>query len=278
MKIDSHHHLWNYDPAQYGWISEEMPMLRRDFSADDLQIELSGAGIDAAVAVQAQQTVAETEWLLELAKLNQSIAGVVGWVPLVDPKVDEQLDRLHQNELLKGIRHVVQGEPDENFILGDAFNRGVAKLQGFGLVYDILIYGKHLAPTIQFVDRHPDQPFVLDHIAKPTIRSGEFDRTWAKQLCELGRRDNVVCKFSGVVTEIRDGAPSLETIRPYWDTALEAFGPDRLMFGSDWPVCLLKSSYADWVGLVTQLAGHLSKIEQEKFWGLTAASTYGLSV
>ncbi|WP_417731458.1 amidohydrolase family protein [Rosistilla oblonga] len=277
MKIDSHHHLWNYDPAQYGWISEQMSVLRRDFAPADLQTELTGAGIDAAVAVQAQQTVAETQWLIEQAEQNRSIVGVVGWVPLADDGVDSELDRLHQHEVLKGIRHVVQDEPQDDFILGDAFNRGVAKLQGFGLVYDILIYGKHLGPTIEFVDRHPSQPFVLDHIAKPTIRGEQFDKDWATQLRELGRRRNVVCKFSGVATEVRDEGAAIETIRPYWDAALEAFGPNRLMFGSDWPVCLLKISYRQWVDMVTELASGLTAAEQKQFWGLTAATTYGLS-
>ncbi|QDV70319.1 Amidohydrolase [Rosistilla carotiformis] len=277
MKIDSHHHLWNYDPEQYGWISEQMAVLRRDFSPTDLQQELRDAGIDAAVAVQAQQTIAETEWLLEQAGKNPVIAGVVGWVPLASDQVADDLDRLHQNELLKGIRHVVQDEPADDFILGDDFNRGVAKLAGFGLVYDILIYGKHLPATIPFVDRHPHQSFVLDHIAKPTIRGGQFDDTWARQMRELARRDNVVCKFSGVVTEVRDPEATIETIRPYWDVALEAFGPDRLLFGSDWPVCLLKISYGQWVEMVTELSAGLSPSEQEKFWGLNAAKAYGLS-
>lgn len=206
------------------------------------------------------------------------MAGVVGWVPLVSDRVDEHLEPLHQHELLRGVRHVVHDEPDDRFLLREDFNRGVARLLGYGLTYDILIFAKHLSATIEFVDRHPHQTFIVDHIAKPTIKRTAFDQQWAEGIKQLAKRDNVWCKFSGVVTEVRDESWSIEMIQPYWETALEAFTANRLMFGSDWPVCLLRSSYERWCGVVEELAGKLSQEEQLKFWSSNAIEAYGLVV
>ena len=278
MKIDTHHHFWDYDPKQYGWISDKMSVLKRDFGPTDLQKEIQSAGIDAVVSVQARQTLEETRWLIEIAEKTPFVAGVVGWVPLMDRDVDKHLDELHAHEVLRGVRHVVHDEPDDNFILGSDFNRGVDRLQGFGLVYDLLIFAKHLGATIKFVDQHPGQPMVLDHIAKPVIRDGQFHAEWDREFRELAKRDNVTCKFSGVATEVRDESWTIDTVRPYWDSAWESFGPDRLMFGSDWPVCLLMTEYKRWVDTVSTLAGELSKSEQQAFWSDTAAMAYGLSL
>ena len=176
----------------------------------------------------------------------------------------------------KAVRHVVQGEPDDDFILGADFNRGVGHLREYGIVYDILIFAKHLPNTIRFVDQHPDQVFVLDHIAKPTIRAARFDDAWATHIRELAKRENVFCKFSGVVTEVRDPTWTLDTIRPYWDVALEAFGSKRLMYGSDWPVCLVMSEYDRWVAAVAELAASLTPDEQADFWGDNARRAYSL--
>ena len=276
MQIDSHHHFWKYDPVQYEWIGPEMSVLKRDFLPAGLADEMGPAGIDGVVSVQARQTLEETAWLLAMAAEYEFIRGVVGWVPLVSPQLASVVEPLAQSPWLKAVRHVVQDEPDDAFILGTEFNRGVSQLKQIGLVYDILIFAKHLANSIRFVDQHPDQLFVLDHIAKPTIRGAEFHETWGVELRELARRENVVCKFSGVVTEVRDAAWSTDLLRPYWDVAIEAFGPERLMFGSDWPVCLLRSGYGQWVATVRQLIAPLTSTEQDAIMGGNASRVYSL--
>ena len=202
MKIDSHHHFWRYSAEEYGWISDEMAALRRDFLPEDLQPLIESAGIDGVVSVQARQTEVETEDLLAFGRENDFIRGVVGWAPLADPGVDAVLERWSGEEKLKAIRHVVQDEPDDLFILGDEFNQGVGRLERFGLLYDILIFEKHLPQTIAFVDRHPNQRFVLDHIAKPRIREGSIE-TWRADIGRLAERENVACKISGMATEAR---------------------------------------------------------------------------
>lgn len=276
MKIDSHHHFWKYDPEQYGWIGQQMSVLKRDFLPDDLASEIRKAGIDGVISVQARQSVEETGWLIGMAAEHEFIRGVVGWVPLASPVARSSLERLGPSPWLKAVRHVVQDEPDDAFILGNDFNQGVSLLKEFNLVYDILIYAKHLANSTKFVDQHPDQVFVLDHIAKPTIQAAEFHQAWANELRELARRENVYCKFSGVVTEVRDDEWSVDSIRPYWDVALEAFGPQRLMFGSDWPVCLLRTQYRDWVSAIRTLVSGLSHPEQADVMGANACRAYDL--
>ncbi len=276
MRIDSHHHFWNYSPTEYGWINHQMSVLKRDFAPSDLQQIMTESKIDRVVSVQARQTLEETRWLIELAKENPIIAGVVGWVPLASEQLEAELDSLSVHKQLKAVRHVIQDEPDDRFILGEAFNRGISQLKRHNLVYDILIYARQLPASIEFVDCHPDQPFVLDHIAKPSIHRDWLDNEWAKNIRELGRRKNVACKFSGVVTEVHDPEWSVDTIRPYWDVAMEAFGPKRLMYGSDWPVCLLRTDYRRWVSAVEELASKLSADEQACFWSQNAIKAYSL--
>ncbi len=282
-KIDSHHHFWRYDPLEYGWIDETKAILQRDYLYEDLAREMQASDVVGVVSVQARQSLLETDALLEIARqnrgvlgVNSGVLGVVGWVPLASPAVADDLDRYADETMLKGVRHVVQDEPDDAFILGAQFNRGVAKLESRGLVYDILIYARQLAPSIEFVDRHPQQMFVLDHIAKPTIQANQFDDSWEEHLRELARRDNVSCKFSGVATEVRDSDWSIESIRRYWDVALESFGPDRLMYGSDWPVCLMRTHYTRWVDVVAELVRELSFDEQANFWRENATRIYRL--
>src|SRR3954470_24884154 len=228
--IDSHHHFWKYGPEEYGWISDSMSVLRRDFLPDDLRNEIASAGIDGVVSVQARQTVEETRWLLNLAATNDFIRGVVGWVPLVDDTVGPWLEQFAANPKLKAVRHVLQDEPDEHYVLRDDFNRGIRVLKRFDLRYDILVFERHLPSTIEFVDEHPGQVFVLDHLAKPKVREGILE-PWRQNLCTLARRPNVYCKLSGVVTEADWNAWTPEQLAPYFDAALEAFGPNRLMFG-----------------------------------------------
>jgi L-fuconolactonase len=274
-RIDAHHHLWRYTPEEYGWIGERMGVLRRDFLPGDLKPLLDAAGITGAIAVQARQTVEETEWLLRLAEENPWIRGVVGWAPIAAPEFREVLEKLRQNPRLKGLRHIVQDEPEDDFILGEAFNRGMRALRETGLVYDVLIHVRHLPQAIRFVDRHPEQMFVLDHCAKPLIATGETE-PWRAQMRELGRRTHVCCKLSGLVTEAEWARWTPEDLRPYFDVVLEAFGPERLMFGSDWPVALLASEYQSWVEIVTEWTAGLSVREREAIWGGNAVRVYSL--
>ncbi len=274
IRIDAHHHVWHYDPAAYAWIDESMAAIRRDFLPEDLAPILAAAGVDGAVTVQARQTVEETDWLLGLADRHAWIRGVVGWVPLADPDGEQVLARVAAHPKCKGVRHVLQGEPAAYMERSD-FHQGVAALGRYGLVYDILIHEAQLPAAIAFVDRHPDQPFVLDHIAKPKIRAGALE-PWAARMRELAERECVACKLSGLVTEADDGAWTPEQLRPYMETALEAFGPARLLFGSDWPVCLVACDYARWIGMVEDFVSSLSADEQAAMFGGNAVEVYGL--
>lgn len=253
-----------------------MDVLQRDYLIEDLRAVTAAAGVTRTVAVQAQQAVAETRWLLDLAERDATIAGVVGWVPLVDPAVPDLLAELGARPHLRGVRHILHDEPDDEYMLRPDFNRGVAALQAHGLVYDVLVFARHLPHVLAFVDRHPGQPFVVDHIAKPVIRADRFDTDWASRLRELARRPHVACKLSGVVTEVRDASWTPASIRPYLDAAFEAFGPSRLMFGTDWPVCLLRCTYGEWTETVLAYVAALSPDEREAILGGTAARVYGL--
>jgi L-fuconolactonase len=275
MTIDSHHHFWSYSPEQYPWLGERMRTLRRDFLPEHLAAEIKAAGIDGVVSVQARQTVEETAWLLDLAAKNDFIKGVVGWVPLVSANVREDLEPFARSAKLKAVRHVLQDEPDDGLMLSPEFNRGVAALHEFGLRYDLLIYERHLPGAVRFVDKHPKQTFILDHLAKPRIRDGAMS-PWRENLAELARRPNVTCKVSGMATEADWAAWTPAQLKPYFDAALEAFGPSRLMFGSDWPVCLAAVGYARWADTVREWAKPLSETERARLMGGTAAEAYGL--
>ncbi len=278
MLIDSHHHLWKYSTEEYGWINDQMEPLKGDFLLPELREIAAHSQVDGFVSVQARQNLQETEDLLSMARTEPLISGVVGWVPLGDSNISQVLDRLSDQSMLKGVRHVVQDEPDDRFILGPDFNRGVSELKGRGLVYDVLIFARQLPASIEFVDQHPDLTMVLDHIAKPTITDAAYDKQWETDFRELAKRENISCKFSGVVTEIREDSWSLDQIRRYWDVALQAFTPDRLMFGSDWPVCLLKTEHRQWINAVRELAGELSQTEQIKLFSANAIRDYNLNV
>ena len=274
MKIDAHHHFWHYNTQDYGWISDEMAVLRRDFLPADLKPELDRAGIDRVVSVQARQCVEETEWLLKLAEENDFIAGVVGWLPIASPEFPAMLEKFAANPKLRAIRHVVQDEPDDRFILGEAFNRGIDRLISVHLAYDILIFERHLPYAVEFVRNHSEeQVFVLDHIAKPKIAAGEM-QPWADNLRKLAAFPNVYCKLSGLVTEadIHNWTP--DQLRPYVEIVLDSFGPERVMFGSDWPVCTCATNYSAWRGLVGEFISHLSENEQAQIMGGTALKAY----
>ncbi|MGV3486290.1 MAG: amidohydrolase family protein [Planctomycetaceae bacterium] len=276
MRIDSHHHFWRYSPPEYPWIDDAKSELRRDFLPEHLRTAMQPCGIDGVVSVQARQTLEETKALLEFASEHPWIRGVVGWVPLRDVAVGDVLAEVARHPRLRGVRHVVQDEPDDRFLIREEFVRGIAMLEAYGLVYDLLIFPHQLPAAIELVDRFPKQTFVLDHIAKPAIELAGLDEAWRQDFERLAERDNVYCKFSGVITEVRDAQWTVETIRPYWNIALEAFGPARLMFGSDWPVCLLRGQYDEWVSAVAELAGSLSSAEKSSFWGQTAVTAYSL--
>jgi L-fuconolactonase len=275
MAIDAHHHFWKYTPEEYGWITDGMSVLRRDYLPADLRREAAAVGIDGVISVQARQTLEETDWLLKLAEENDFIRGVVGWVPLFSETVENDLARYANRRKLKAVRHVLQDEPDDNYMLRDDFNRGIGLLKKARLRYDILIFERHLPNAIKLVDRHPGTTFILDHVAKPRIRDNQLS-PWRENLRELGRRPNVYCKVSGMVTEANHANWTPQQLRPYFDAALEAFGSHRLMFGSDWPVCLLACGYRRWFQIVREFASRLTTDEQEQLFEHTAIEAYGL--
>jgi L-fuconolactonase len=278
-RIDAHHHLWRYTPQEYGWIDETMARIQCDFGPEDLKRAMDGAGIQGAVAVQARQTLEETRWLLDLAEKHDFIRGVVGWAPIAGEEFPGCMEEFDGREKLKGLRHVIQGEKDENYILRADFNSGITAMQGSGLIYDILIFERHLPQTIDFVDEHPKQIFVVDHVAKPLIAAGKME-PWAKHLRELARREHVFCKLSGMVTEAdwigRPDGFANAALRPYLDVAVEAFGPERLMVGSDWPVCLVATEYGAWFKTLEEYFSGFSESERESVFGETASWVYGL--
>lgn len=275
MRLDAHQHFWKYNPAEYDWINGEMAVLRRNFLPQDLAPLLASEGFDGSVAVQARQSLEETRWLLELAAHNQIIKGVVGWLDLRSPELPAQLHQFAQNPKLVGVRHIVQGEPDDEFMLRPEFRRGIASLRDFNLTYDILIYPRQLPAAIKLVREFPDQRFVLDHIAKPPIAEGRVT-PWDRGIQELAQSTNVWCKLSGMVTEARWEAWKPVDFRPYLDVVLNTFGPARLMIGSDWPVCTVSATYHRTMELVSSFICTLTSNEQESILGGNCANFYGL--
>lgn len=273
MIVDAHQHFWRYQPREYAWIDDRMTALRRDFLPADLLPHLEQAGVDATIAVQTQHSIGETEWLLQLAGAHPFIAGVVGWVDLQADDVEAQLAQLRARGPLSGIRHIVQGEPDDRFLLGAAFGRGIAALGQAGLPYDILIYPRHLAVAAEFAGRFPAQTFVLDHLAKPEIRIGAID-AWAADLRRLAAAPNVWCKLSGLMTEADWAAWTPAQIEPYLDVAFECFGAGRLMAGSDWPVCTLAADYSRTMTVVRDYLGRFTSAEREAVLGGNARTVY----
>jgi len=277
MRIDAHQHFWLYNSAEYGWIDESMAAIRRDFLPEDLAGELSANEFNGSVAVQARQTLEETRWLLELAAASPRILGVIGWVGLRSPDVHSQLKPFARNPKLVGVRHIVQAETDDRFLLRPDFLCGISLLEEFDLAYDILIYTRHLPVAAEFVEKFPRQRFVLDHMAKPPIKAGEID-VWEKGIRQLAAFPNVLCKVSGLVTEADWHHWTPEQIRPYLDVVFDAFGSERLMIGSDWPVCLVAGQYGRVMDVVkdyvrSNCPGALEAIlggNAQRFWQLKA--------
>lgn len=266
--VDTHQHFWVYNAAEYGWIDDTMTVLRRDFLPRDAEREMAAADVRAAIAVQARQTLEETRWLLDLADRHPFIAGVVGWVDLQAPGVDGDLERLSQHPRLVGIRHIVQGEPD-GFLERPAFLSGISRLERYDLSYDILVYPRQLPAAVRFARAFPRQRFVLDHLGKPDVRGGEY-REWRRHFDLLAALPNVCCKMSGLVTEADAASWTRAQLRPYLDAALVAFGPGRLMIGSDWPVCTVAGTYKDVLEATIDAIGEYSAAEQEMMLGGTA--------
>lgn len=273
LRLDAHQHFWRYDPAEYGWISDAMPGLRRDFLPPDLKPLLAASGFDGCIAVQARQSLVESQFLLDLAREYDFVRGVVGWVDLCAANVEEQLARFSREAKFVGVRHVVQDEPDDRFLLRDDFQRGIRALAKFDLAYDVLIFPRQLPAAIEFVRAFPRQRFVLDHIAKPPIADGLLE-PWATQIRELARSENLCCKLSGMVTEAKWTQWRAEDFHPYLDVVLEAFGPQRLMIGSDWPVCTLAAEHGSAMRIVMEYVSRLSQSEQDAIQGENCARFY----
>jgi len=273
MRIDAHQHFWHYDPTHHVWMTEAMAALRRDYLPDELSPLLRATGFDGTIAVQARQLLQETEWLLALAERHPWVQGVVGWVDLCSAELPAQLERLAPHPKLVGVRHVVHDEPDDRFMLRPDFRRGIGRLREFGLTYDLLLFPRHLEVAVTLVDEFPEQPFVLDHLAKPAIRDGLLS-PWKEDLERLAERPNVFCKLSGMVTEARWNEWKPGDFRPYLDVVVEEFGPERLMIGSDWPVCTLAADYRSALGLVLDYVAALSADARAGILGGNCARFY----
>ena len=274
MRVDSHVHFWHYDEQEYDWISDGMEVLQQDYLPRHVARTLNRNGLDGCVAVQARQSELETHFLVELAKTNEIIKGVVGWIDLRDENLEERLQYFSQYPQIKGWRHVVQGEPDD-FLLRKDFHRGIQALQPFGYTYDVLIYHHQLKPAIEFVSLFPEQKFVIDHCAKPDIRGKSID-TWKMHMKEIAKHPNVFCKISGLLTETRWKQWSPADFYPYLDVVFEAFGTDRLLYGSDWPVVLLSGIYVQWRSLIDKYMENIEEEEKAKIMGGNAEAFYGL--
>ncbi len=276
MKIDAHQHFWHYDPEAYPWISEAMPQLKRDLLPQDLEPLLKENGYAGCVAVQARQSESETDFLAGLAARFPFIRGVVGWVDLRHSNLAKRLDHFRQNPVIKGFRHIVQDEPDDRFLLDEQFVQGVRMLGEYGFTYDILVYEKHLPVVAEFLEKCPDQPFVLDHMGKPDIRQGMSGR-WKEGIRRIAEHPKVYCKLSGLVTEAEWNAWRADDFLPFLHHVYEAFGPDRLMIGSDWPVCLLAAqNYAQTIGIVEAFLSPLLPETQNNILGENARRFYDL--
>jgi L-fuconolactonase len=274
MRIDAHQHFWQYNPARDAWITDQMALLKKDFLPQNLMPELAANNMQGCIAVQADQSEAETLFLLDLAKHHELIQGVVGWVDVRADNVAERLELFSKYPKLCGFRHIVQAEPDDQFMLQPAFLRGINCLAEFGFTYDILVYCRQLPAAIELVSKYPDQLFVIDHIAKPLIREKRY-LPWARYLRTIAENPNVYCKISGLVTEANWQSWSANDFKPYLDLVFEVFGVDRLMFGSDWPVCLLAASYSQVVQLIADYTQNLPSADREKIFGMNAAHFYG---
>jgi len=274
-KIDAHQHFWNFDPIRDSWINEDMKSIQRDFLPEDLEPLLNKHGFDGCIAVQASQSEQENDFLLQLAERSDFIKGIVGWLDLQAENAEERLGHYRQFKKIKGFRHILQGEPQRDLMLSPAFMKGISLLKKYDLTYDILIYQDQLKYIPDFVSRFPDQAFVIDHLAKPDIKSGSINE-WRSDIIRVAQFENVCCKISGMVTEADWKHWKKEDFRPYLDVVVESFGMDRLLFGSDWPVCLVAASYSKMLDIVDDYFSSFSGGEKEKLFGRNAIAFYKL--
>jgi len=277
FRVDAHQHFWIYNQEEYKWIDESMVKLQRDFLPSHINKELKRNGIDFCVSVQARQTLQETKWLLELAQNNSFIKGIVGWVDLKSNSVEKDLEQFATYKNFKGVRHVLQDEDDDRYMLRSDFKQGLRQLEKYGLTYDILIYPRHIKYACALVSEFPQQKFIIDHLAKPLIKEGKIE-AWKKDMQELAKEDNVFCKLSGMVTEANWNSWKQEDFVPYMETLLEIFGPNRLLFGSDWPVFTVAAKYEQVLGIVINFISFLSPAEQAHIMGQNAIDFYNLEV
>lgn len=275
MKIDAHQHFWSYNEKEYPWVNKKMSELQRDFLPEDLKMLLKSLDFDGAVAVQARQSIEETRWLLELTQKNDFIKGVVGWVDLCSPDIIEQLNQFTENPNLKGIRHIIHDEADDHFMLREDFQRGISALNDFGLTYDLLLYPKHIPYAIELVKKFPKQPFVLDHIGKPDIKN-QVISPWKEDLTELATYKNVYVKLSGMVTEAEWKTWRKEDFKIYLDIVFKAFGPKRIMVGSDWPVCTVSNRYEAVMGIVLDYVKQFAPEFKSQILGENCARFYSI--
>jgi L-fucono-1,5-lactonase len=275
MRIDSHQHFWKFDPVRDSWITDDMKVIQKDFFPRDLQAVLRKNKFDGSVVVQSEQSENENKFQLKNAEENDFIKGVVGWIDLQGWDIEERLIYYSSFKKMKGFRHVLQGESDRSFMLKPAFMNGISKLEKFDFTYDILIYADQLKYLPEFVGAFMNQRFVIDHLAKPGIKNKEINE-WKNEIKKIARFENVYCKISGMVTEGDWKSWRQEDFIPYLDVVIEAFGPDRIMYGSDWPVCLVAASYEHVLGIVEEYFSSFSEAEQELFFGKNAIQFYNL--
>ncbi|GMQ24381.1 amidohydrolase family protein [Algoriphagus sp. oki45] len=275
MKVDSHQHFWEYDPNRQDWITDDMKRIRRNFLPGDLFPLLQDAKIDGCIAVQAEESLRETDFLIDLAQQHEWILGVVGWADLGSDGLEEVLENYSENEHLVGFREVLQSK-DPRYMLREEFIRGIHKLGEKGYCYDLLTFPQHLEATLELVKKCPDQRFVIDHLSKPGIKSGAW-KEWKKLISPLAERELVWCKLSGMVTEADWQKWTYEDLFPFLEISMELFGPKRLMFGSDWPVCLVAGEYEQVFRVIEEFSSQLSTSEQDRIWGETALEFYQIS-
>jgi L-fuconolactonase len=273
--IDAHQHFWQFNAVRDSWITDEMSVIQKNFSPNDLKPVLQQNGFDGCVAVQASQSEEETRFLISLATENDFVKGVVGWIDLQADNIEERLEEYKSIPVVKGFRHVLQGEPQRDLMLNPGFKRGIEALQQYGFTYDILIFPDQVKFSDELVAFFPEQKFVIDHIAKPYIKRKEIDE-WKKDMENIAKHENVYCKISGMVTEADWKTWKKEDFEPYLDVVVNAFGTNRILFGSDWPVCLVAASYQEMLAIVKGYFASFSKDEQEQFFGLNAIRFYNL--
>lgn len=275
-RIDSHQHFWQYDPVAYDWINGDMQILQRDFLPSHVQPKVKAARMDGCVAVQARQSLEENDFLLALANQYEEVVGVVGWLDLRSDQLEHTLEKYGSQEYFKGVRHIVQGEPDPEFIIRPDFVRGVRQLAGSGLAYDILVFEQQFPAVLRFLDMCPDQPFVLDHLGKPNMEKGP-SKEWVAGIREMAQHPQLYCKVSGMVTEADWATWQPDDFTPYLDVVFDAFGSDRIMFGSDWPVCLLAAdSYGEVVSIIDQYTTVFDESQKKAVYGGNAERFYKL--